>query len=106
MKTTTPRRSVKVGLRNQVTIPGALAKKFNIRQGSILEVREEAGALVFSPQIVIAQEDAWFWSPEWQKMEREADEDMAAGRISGPYTSATELIEHLNKPLSSTSKKR
>lgn len=98
MKTVTPpRRSVKVGVRNQVTIPEVLAKKFNIRQGSILEVREEAGALVFSPQIMIAQEDAWFWSPEWQKMEREADEDMAAGRFSGPFSTATELIKHLKK---------
>jgi len=26
-------------------------------------------------------EQAWFWSPEWQAMEREADEDFAAGRI-------------------------
>ena len=24
---------------------------------------------------------AWFWSERWQQMEREADEDFAAGRI-------------------------
>ena len=24
---------------------------------------------------------AWFWTPEWQQMEREADEDIAAGRV-------------------------
>jgi len=23
---------------------------------------------------------AWFWTPEWQAKEREADEDIAAGR--------------------------
>lgn len=24
---------------------------------------------------------AWFWTPKWQQMEREADEDIAAGRV-------------------------
>ncbi len=24
---------------------------------------------------------AWFWTPEWQAKEREADEDIAAGRV-------------------------
>lgn len=24
---------------------------------------------------------AWFWSPRWQQMEREADDDFAAGRM-------------------------
>ena len=26
-------------------------------------------------------DQAWFWTPEWQQMEREADEDIAAGRV-------------------------
>jgi hypothetical protein len=25
---------------------------------------------------------AWFWTPEWQAREREADEDLAAGRLT------------------------
>ena len=25
-------------------------------------------------------DQAWFWSQRWQQMEREADEDIAAGR--------------------------
>ena len=25
---------------------------------------------------------AWFWTPEWQAKEREADEDIAAGRVT------------------------
>ncbi len=25
--------------------------------------------------------DAWFWTPEWQKGEREADADIKAGRV-------------------------
>jgi len=28
----------------------------------------------------------WFWTPEWQAMEREADRDIAEGRMVGPMT--------------------
>ncbi len=87
--------SVRVGVRHQVTIPSYVAKKLRIEEGSFLEVSEKNGCIVFSPQIVVSREDAWFWSPEWQKMEREADEDMAAGRIGGPYTTSVELTRAL-----------
>ncbi|MBU1486962.1 hypothetical protein KKH56_02780 [bacterium] len=33
--------------------------------------------------VVIPEQDddqAWFWTPEWQAKEREADEDLRAGR--------------------------
>jgi len=29
----------------------------------------------------IPKEDAWFWTPEWQQKEREADEDIANGNV-------------------------
>jgi len=30
----------------------------------------------------IDSEQAWFWTREWQEREREADEDLAAGRVT------------------------
>lgn len=39
-----------------------------------------------------------FWTKaEWEKAEREADEDIKAGRVIGPFNSAEELIESLHK---------
>ena len=29
---------------------------------------------------MIEASQAWYWTPEWQAKEREADEDIAAGR--------------------------
>jgi hypothetical protein len=26
-------------------------------------------------------DQSWYWTPEWQKAEKEADEDIAAGRV-------------------------
>ena len=39
-------------------------------------------------------EHAGFWFPDWQAGEREADEDIAAGRVS-QFESVDEAIEHL-----------
>ncbi len=50
----------------------------------------------------IDPEQAWFWTPEWQKGEREADEDIAFGR-GARYDNDEELLAALEadlKPLS------
>jgi hypothetical protein len=49
----------------------------------------------------IDPEQAWFWTHEWQTKEREADEDLAAGRVTH-YESDKELLAALDahtKPL-------
>ena len=42
----------------------------------------------------IDPEQAWFWTPEWQEGEREADEDIAAGRVTR-YDSDEEFLKYL-----------
>lgn len=42
--------------------------------------RREGGVIELRPKMVIDPSQSWFWSPGWQQMEREADEDIAAGR--------------------------
>ena len=42
----------------------------------------------------IDPDQAWFWTPEWQAKEREADADIAAGR-GILFDSDQEFIEHL-----------
>lgn len=45
--------------------------------------RPTPGGAVLSEQkssVARDPEQAWFWTPEWQAGEREADEDIAAGR--------------------------
>jgi hypothetical protein len=49
------------------------------------------------PKKPIPKEETCFYTSEWQKREREADEAIARGQVSGPFTSAEELIGHLDK---------
>jgi hypothetical protein len=49
----------------------------------------------------IDSEQAWFWTREWQQREREADKDLAAGRVTR-FDSDEEFLEALDertKPL-------
>jgi AbrB family looped-hinge helix DNA binding protein len=46
---------------------------------------------------LIDPDQTWFWLEEWQKGERQAERDIKAGRTSGPFTTAKELIAHLHK---------
>jgi hypothetical protein len=38
------------------------------------------------PGAASLDDQAWFWTPEWQAKEREADEDIAAGRFERFYS--------------------
>ena len=40
-------------------------------------------------------DQAWFWSEEWQRREREADEDTGAGRVT-VHEDAAAMMAHLD----------
>lgn len=43
--------------------------------------RRSDEAIELRPQLAVDATQAWFWTKRWQRMEREADEDIAAGKI-------------------------
>lgn len=53
-------------------LPGAMAELV-VRDDGVLEVR---------PKVPVSADQAWFWTERWQQMEREADDDVAAGRVT------------------------
>jgi len=81
----------------QITIPQELRKKFNVSVGDYLEIETQKEGLVIKPVKVIHPDQEYFYTPEWQKKEMEADEAIAQGRISGPFSSTDELFEHLKR---------
>ena len=70
--------------RGVVTLPAALRRKLRLEEkGAQVEVVERAdGVIELRPYLAIPADEAWFWTPEWQAMEREADEDIKAGRVT------------------------
>ena len=82
---------VEVSSRGTITLPKAL------RGANLYEVRPAAGGVLeLVPQHTIDASQAWFWSDRWQQMEREADADIAAGRVTR-FESADDLIAALDR---------
>lgn len=44
-------------------------------------VRREDGVIELRPRVLTDPAQSWFWTKRWQEMEREVDEDIAAGRV-------------------------
>ena len=67
--------------RSQITLPSDVVKKLKLSAGDNLEITLEGDKIVIKPVLIIDRAQAWFWSDEWQQKEKEADEDIKAGRI-------------------------
>lgn len=80
-KTVKPEKST-VKKRGQVTIPKHFREILGLNEDDQLELTIEDGKIIMQPVITIAKDQAWFWSPEWQKGEREAENDIAHDEVS------------------------
>ncbi len=66
--------------KGQLTLPDDIRKAARLEEGDLLDAELTADGILLRPQKLIDATQAWFWSPEWQTGEREADADRAAGR--------------------------
>ena len=50
---------------------------------------------MLTPKRLVDKDQAYFWSREWQEAEREAEEDIRAGRVK-EFASVEELFRDLD----------
>jgi AbrB family looped-hinge helix DNA binding protein len=77
-----------------VTIPDVIRQELDLHEGDYLVATVEDGRIVLIPASVIPDDQAWFWTPEWQAKEAEADQEIADG--GGVVMSAEEFIADLS----------
>ncbi len=87
---------VQVRKKAQVTLPLSVRKELGIEEGDFLEIRVENGEAVVRVKKLIDKDQAWFWTKRWQEGEREADEDIKAGRVHH-FDNVEDAISHLHK---------
>ncbi len=73
-----------------ITIPKEIAKK-----GELILIPRKEYEKLLSIFKIIPRDQLWFWTKEWQKREKETEEDIKAGRIFGPFSSGRKLIKSL-----------
>jgi len=68
--------------RGSVTIPSDIRKAIGCRPGTEFRVTAEpdTGMMIFYTQVSVDRDQAWFWTPEWLRLEAEVDKDFAEGR--------------------------
>jgi len=106
-----PSATARIRAKNQVTLPQAVCDTLQVAEGEFLTfsmvthtstMKVEAGTLIVSPQRLAPH----LWSEEdWRKKEEEADADIAAGRVHGPFKTPKQALRAMKKDLS-TKKKR
>jgi len=82
--------------RSQVTLPAEIVKKLDLKTGDNLEIILEDDQIIIKPVLIIDRSQSWFWSKEWQTKEKEAEDDIKAGRIS-KASGYKDLIEKLEE---------
>ena len=79
----------------QITLPASIRRQANLQEGDALEVSvDENGVLHLVPQILVDRSQAYFWTKRWQDAEREAEEDLQAGRYKD-FDDIESLLEEL-----------
>ena len=71
--------------RYTLTIPKSIRERLHVKEGEYIEAEVKGESLVLTPVKVIRKGQEYFWTKEWQGGEREADEDIKAGRLSRVY---------------------
>lgn len=84
--------------RGTLALPADLRKRHHLDDpGAQLRVVErDDGVIELHPLASVPADQRWFWTDRWQRMEREADEDVAAGRVRA-YEDVDDLLAALDR---------
>ena len=89
--------AIKIGPKHQITIPKEVFDSLHLEVGDFLDTRIKDNALILVPKKLIPKDQEWFWTKEWQVMEKEADEAIVKGETIGPFSKASDAIKALKK---------
>ncbi len=81
---------------SQITIPKHIMEKLSLKKGDKVEFDIKGDSIVVKPVLIIDKAQAWFWTKKWQEAEKEADEDMRAGRVK-TFDNADNLMKALEE---------
>ena len=80
--------------KGQLTLPEEIRAAAHLEEGDLLEAELTDEGILLRPQKVIDASQAWFWTPEWQAGEREAEAEIAAGKVES-FGSGEEFLDAL-----------
>lgn len=86
--------------RGQITVPTKIREHLNVAAGDdLLFFVNEKGQIIVEQARTIPPDQAWFWTERWQKLEREAQDDIDAGRVHH-FENVDDAIDFLHQEAS------
>lgn len=88
---------MKISSKRQVAIPKSVMEILHLKPGDEVEfeVEDNTARIIPVKTIKVPREQAWFWTPEWQEKEREADEDIEKNRYK-EFDNAGDVLKDLH----------
>lgn len=70
--------------RGTIALPAEVRKRHHLDEpgAQVRVVERDDGVLELHPLAAVPADQRWFWTERWQQMEREVDENIAAGRVA------------------------
>jgi len=84
----------KVTRNGQITLPSSVRKALAIEEGDMIEIEVMDEKAILLPKKLVDKTQAYFWTQEWQQGEKQANEDIKAGRVK-VFDTVDELLEDL-----------
>ena len=72
---------IQVRKKAQLTLPLSVRQKLGVEEGDFMDVQVRDGEIVLKVKKLVDKEQTWFWTKRWQRGEKEAEEDIRAGRV-------------------------
>lgn len=72
----------KIGRNYQIAVPREIVKALRLQVNDYVDIRVRENKIVLEPQALVPKDQAYFYTPEWQKEEGEASRDIEKGRVT------------------------
>jgi AbrB family looped-hinge helix DNA binding protein len=88
---------MKISSKRQISVPKNVMEALGLQPGDEVEFEIEGNTARLIPikTIKVPRDQAWFWTPEWQAKEREAEQDLSSGRYR-EFDTITDLLKNLH----------
>lgn len=80
----------------QITLPAEIRKRLHCEVGDLVEFIAKDNFIILKTKVLIDKDQEWFWKDEWQRGEKDAQEDIIKKKVK-KFKSAKELIKDLDK---------
>lgn len=72
----------KIGRNYQIAVPKEVVRALRLRVNDYVDIRVKENKIILEPQALIPKDQAYFYTAEWQREEKEAGQDVEKGRVT------------------------